>query len=47
MRRGSAPNYPSAQMRQPAFDIFHVAAGKRIGEKNPAFSVEIDQNGPM
>src|ERR1700687_4298840 len=46
-RRGSAPNYRSTRLRQPAFDIFHVAAGRRIGEKNPAFSVEIDHNGPM
>jgi hypothetical protein len=41
-----APNYRSTRFRQPAFDIFHVAAGRRIGEKNPAFSVDIDHNGP-
>jgi len=47
MRRESVPNYRSTRLRQPAFDIFHVAAAMRIGEKSPAFSVDIDQNGPM
>src|SRR5258708_24621901 len=37
--RGSAPNYRSTRSRQPAFDIFHVAAGRRIGAKATPFYI--------
>jgi hypothetical protein len=45
--RRSASNYLSTRTRQPVFfKFFAIAAAGRIGEKGPAFSADIDENGP-